>query len=319
MGKRRVRCLRALGVGRILGWDPREDRRQEAAEKYQVEPAAALAEALAQGPSLMIVSTPPDTHVGYAQMAARAGMHFFTEAGVMSEGFDELERLAEEKGLVAAPSCTMRFFPGPKKIKEVVSSGAIGRPCSFVYHSGQYLPDWHPWESIRDFYVSKPVTGACREIVPFELVWLTDVVGPFGAVKAFRGRLGDLDCDIDDVYHLLLTTADAGLIGHLTVDVLARPAVRAFRLIGTEGQVVWDADAAEVRWYTMADDRWETWRQGQGTVEAGYINPEEPYIEEIERVLLAMEGVKPYGYSYREDGRILDLLYQAEADSSGAQ
>ena len=39
----------------------------------------------------------------------------------------------------------------------------------FVYHSGQYLPDWHPWESYKDFYVSNPATGARREIVPFEL------------------------------------------------------------------------------------------------------------------------------------------------------
>lgn len=319
MGKRRVRCLKALGVGRILGFDPREDRRAEAAEKYGIEPFGDVDEALAEGPSVMIVSTPPDRHLEYALKAAQKGIHFFTEAGVLAEGFEELEELARRNNAAACPSCTMRFFPGPRKARELIESGTIGRPCSFTYHCGQYLPDWHPWESIKDFYVSNPLTGACREIVPFELVWLSEILGPFGKVKAMRGRLGDLDCDIQDTYHLLLTSADAKRIGHLTVDVLARPAVRVLRVVGTAGQLVWDASANRVDWYTMAEDRWESWTPGSGTIEAGYINPEEPYIEEIERVLLAAEGTRPYGYTYREDADILQLLYDAEADSPDAK
>ena len=71
------------------------------------------------------------------------------------------------------------------QIRDLLNKNIIGQPLSFIYHSGQYLPDWHPWEDYRKFYVSKRETGACREIVPFELVWLIDL---FGKVKTVTGR-----------------------------------------------------------------------------------------------------------------------------------
>ena len=55
----------------------------------------------------------------------------------------------------------MRYYFGPRRIKELLKAGAVGRPLTFTYQSGQYLPDWHPWESYKEFYVSKRETGAC--------------------------------------------------------------------------------------------------------------------------------------------------------------
>ena len=72
--------------------------------------------------------------------------------------------------------CRRLGGPGPRRIKQVVAAVAVGRPLAFTYQVGQYLPDWHPWESYKDFYVSKRATGAYREIVPFELAWLIDVL-----------------------------------------------------------------------------------------------------------------------------------------------
>ena len=37
MGKRRIRCLKALGINSIWGYDTREDRKREAKEKYQIQ------------------------------------------------------------------------------------------------------------------------------------------------------------------------------------------------------------------------------------------------------------------------------------------
>jgi len=315
MGKRRIRCLKALGVGRVVGFDPREDRRNEAAEKYGIETVETVKAGFVAKPNMAIISTPPDTHLPHAREACRRGVHFFTEAGVETEGFDKLQADAEKKGIVAAPSCTMRFFRGPKIIKEVLASGAIGRPCSFTHMVSNYLPDWHPWEDIRDFYVSKANTGACREIVPFELAWLTDVFGLFEEVKALRGRLGELGVDIDDVYHLLLAAPSRQIIGHLTMDVLGRPYVRRLHVIATGGQLIWNAGERIVRWYTMDDDQWHQRPEGAATVEAGYTSPEEPYIEELGAFLAAAEGGPAFPYTYADDAAVLNLLYRAEADS----
>ncbi len=101
---------------------------------------------------------------------------------------DELIAAVEASGSVAAPSCTMRFHPAVQLMRERLAQGTIGRPLAFTHHVGQYLPDWHPWEDYRTYYVSRRETGAAREIVPFELNWLTYLFGPVTDVAALRGK-----------------------------------------------------------------------------------------------------------------------------------
>ena len=314
MGKRRVRNLQAIQAGEIIGFDPREDRCREARNKYGIEVHRTIRQAMATRPDAWVISTAPDLHMAYARMALEAGKHFFTEASVTDEGMAELASGLSGRKIVGVPSCTMRFYPGPKKIKDWVTAGRIGRVLGFTYHSGQYLPDWHPWEDYRSYYVSKKETGACREIVPFELVWLTWVFGDVEALSCMKGKVGDLDVEIDDLYQLLLKFQGGG-IGHLMVDVLARPDVRHMRIVGTEGVIEWLAKKNIVRASTLPDYSWETVELNRGTVEKQYVNPEEPYIEEMSRFLRAIQGQEDFGYSYEEDHHILQILYQAEESS----
>src|SRR5436190_1017169 len=83
--------------------------------------------------------------------------------------------------------------------RERGARGTIGRPLAFTHHVGQYLPDWHPWEDYRTFYVSRRATGAAREIVLFELNWLSSLFGPVTAVTGMKAKLSSLEADIDDI------------------------------------------------------------------------------------------------------------------------
>jgi predicted dehydrogenase len=316
MGKRRVRCLRRLGFADIVGFDLRADRRAEAAEKYGIATTGDWAAAAAERVDAWIISTPPDTHSAYGLRAVDAGVAFFTEANVDEPETPELIARLAQTGVVGAPSCTMRYYAGPRAIKAAVSAGRIGRPLAFTYHSGQYLPDWHPWESYTDFYVSKKQTGACREIVPFELSWLVDVFGDVRDLRALKAKVTDLATDIDDVYQVIV--AFDGLIGHLMVDVVARPAVRQFRLLGSEGTLVWDQTGGTVAIWTAQSGAWETNPLERGTVEPGYIHGEEPYVAEMADFVAAVRGERPWPYSYADDERILALLLRAERDAAGA-
>ncbi len=314
MGKRRVRNLRHLGVEEIIGFDPRADRRAEAEQKYGIPTVADAAVGFDMQPDAAVISTPPDWHMPYALEAAKRGVHFFTEASVVEDGMDEVMAVCRtQPGLVAAPSCTMRFFPGPRKIQALVREGAIGKPYAFVHHTGQWLPDWHPWEDYRTYYVSKRETGACREIVPFELTWLTGIFGGVRAVQGFKTKLSDLDADIDDIYQTLLQF-DSGVTGMLQVDVLARAPVRSFRLLGSEGVVEWSGTENQVHLYTASSGEWTTFSLNQGSVEANYAkwSAEQPYIDEMQAFIAAIRGEKPFGYTYEEDRCVLRVLRAVE-------
>lgn len=321
MGKRRVRNLLALGLSpeSISGFDLRADRRAEAHDKYKIRTFENYAQALKEsGAEAVIISLPPDLHTQIALEAVKAGKSTFTEASLIDRGMLELRELGKKNGVITFPSCTMRFFLGPKTVHQIVHSGRIGKPLFWQYQSGQYLPDWHPWESIKDFYVGKRETGGCREIVPFELEWLIHTFGQVAEVDGRNHKLTDMGVDIDDVY-MLQVKHESGILGQLIVDVLSRVALRVFRVTGTEGSLEWDATRQLVRVYTVAKKEWEEISLNLGTVEKQYLNPEEPYIEEMGLFLRCVKEKREPEYSIPEDLKILATLYAGEKSSAQGQ
>ena len=295
MGKRRVRNLQALGIRDVAGFDVRDDRREEAAGKYAIKVFEELNEAINTfKPQALVISTPPDLHMHYAYAAYEKGLSCFIEASVVdAEKIRALHGKTVNTSILMLPSCTMRYFPGPKKVKELVRANAIGKVLNINYQSGQYLPDWHPWEPIGDYYVSMRETGAAREIVPFELTWLNDIFGRPDALACVRAKLTDMPADIDDIYHCLLRY-DGGALASLTVEVISRPrACRDLRILGTEGEMVLSGDFNSVRYINTSMDEWMEFKFDIGTVENQYINPEEPYIAEMKDFISAVEAADP--------------------------
>lgn len=316
MGKRRVRNLRALGVNSIAGIDPRRDRRDEASQKYGIPVFDNFDVALrTSNPNVLIISTPPDQHMHYARQGLQYGLHCFIEASVVdAECIANLASDVRDAGLVMAPSCTMRYYPGPQKVKELVRAGVIGKVLTFNYQTGQYLRDWHPWEGIEDYYVSRRETGAAREIVPFELAWLNEVFGQPTPLACVKEKLTDMPVDIDDVYHCILRY-DSGALANITVEVISRPvATREMRVLGTEGEIVFSADAKNVRYINTSLSDWVVLELERGTVESQYINPEEPYIAEIQDFLSAVRAndASLFPNSLEDDVRVLNTLYALE-------
>jgi predicted dehydrogenase len=323
MGKRRVRNLKANGINAITGYDTRRDRCDEAIQKYNIEILDNVSvDTLRRNFDAVVISTPPNLHMKYAFLSFEARVPMFIEASVTDpEKIDELDKKNKSLPvpLVIAPSCTMRYFPGPKLVKKLVADGSIGKALYFSYVVGQYLPDWHPWESIQDYYVSIKETGGGREILPFELTWLNDLWG--GEPKllnSFFGKLSQMDADIDDFYNVNLRFP-SGVIGNLTIEVLSLPkATREMRIIGEKGIIHFSGDHNTVTCSVRIGDRTkeEVFELSKGSVESQYINPEEPYIEEIKDFLNACQGKKGFPNTLQEDVVVLRNLIEIEKKAS---
>lgn len=313
MGKRRIRCLQTLGFRDITGVDPREDRRAEASRLHGITADPTVTAAHLAGADAVIVSTPPDRHLEYLRGAVEGGKPVFVEASVLATGLRELDAAARARNVVVAPSCTLRFHPAVQDIARIVRGGALGRVTNFSYHSGQYLPDWHPWEPVTDYYVSKPETGGAREIVPFELTWLTEVFGWPESVLGAHGASMDVGAPIDDTYAVTLKYPRT--IGVLIVDVVARAAVRRLLVNLERGQIAWDWAENAVRVYEADGGRWVTYHQPEPQAAAGYHKniTEQMYVDEVHAFVAAAEGRAPFPNTLADDIRVLDILYRAEA------
>jgi len=285
IGKRRIRSLKALNETDIIGFDLREDRRKEAEEEFGIETFATFKEALKEKPEIFIISTDPDQHLQYQFFAVSNNIHFFTEASVIREGIKEVINLLDLKNLtryiVGMPSSTMRFHPTVKRMKFIVEN-EIGKICTFTHHVGQYLPDWHTNEKITDYWVSKKKTGGGRELLPFELNWLTWIFGKIINVKSFIGNTLNFGDGIDDIYHVLMKF-ESGLIAHLLVDVVSRKYIRHTKLLCASGVLEFDI---------IIDDK--------------------IYIAEIKHFLNVVKKKEKASYTFEEDLKILDLRDKIE-------
>ena len=207
MGKRRIRNLKALAINNIVGFDLREDRRVEAFEKYNIEVVDSFEEGISSFKiDAFIISLPPDIHHIYMKKALDLSIPAFIEASVIDTDFEEIIAESKEKDICLAPSCTLFFHPAIKKISQIIKNGELGVISNFIYHSGQYLPDWHTYENVSEYYVSNKETGGGREIVPFELTWITLVLGfPKRVVGLYKNTIQISGAElIDDTYNLLM-------------------------------------------------------------------------------------------------------------------
>lgn len=316
MGKRRIRNLKTLGIKEIAGVDINNNRRNEVKEKYGINVYETHQSAMQVfNPDVFIVSTPPDLHMLYAYYAYENAINCFIEASVVdAEKIRELNEKIEKTSIIICPSCTMRYYPGPKKIKEIIRNNIIGKVLSFNYQTGQYLPDWHPWEKIENFYVSKRETGGAREIVPFELTWLVDIFGKMKPLSCIKTKLTDIPADIDDIYHCLLQFND-NILGNITIEVISRPKpTREMRILGSEGEIVFSADNNSIRYINSNMKDWIFFDLAKGTIENQYINPEEPYIEEIKDFIKAvnLKDRTVFPNSLKDDYDILQTLNKLE-------
>jgi predicted dehydrogenase len=317
MGKRRIRGLASLGVTEIVGVDPRADRRESALAVGCVAVDGCLDSVLAGAAyDVALVCTEPSVHMSIAERTVAARIDTFIEASVVEpERISTLGRTADGLGVIVCPSSTMRFFPGPTLLRALVRQEVIGRPLFMRYHVGQWLPDWHPWESVAEYYVGRRETGGCREIVPFELAWIVELFGRPQVVAAWKGKVSHLEVDIDDIYTFTLLFPNS-LVASMTVEVLSRPdATRVLSLVGSQGVAEIDGETKCVRHRTIDGNDWRTQYWLDDHVESGYSSPEAPYVEELACFLdtVSNRDASRFPNSMVQDRIILDILAEIES------
>lgn len=315
MGKRRIRNLQHLGFRAISGFDMREDRCKEVSTIYQIPVFNSWEAALSKvKPTALIISVPPDKHHLYINWAFENETHFFVEASVLDTDYDQFIAQESKNRIISAPSCTLSYHPAIIKLTDIVNTGYLGKLSSILYHSGQYLPDWHTYEKVSDYYVSNKATGGAREILPFELTWLTQSFGfPIRATGIYKKTISIEGApDIDDTYMLLADYETFVL--NLTVDVVSRYATRKMTINGDQKQLFWNWEDGNIKIFDPAKNQWEVIPYDAMPSQEGYNKniTEQMYIEEVRNFVDAIEGKKPFRNSLSNDLKVLQILYTLE-------
>lgn len=307
MGRRRIRNLQINGEKDIIGFDILPERGKEAEKKYGIRVIKDFKEISNKDFDVIIISTPPDKHGDYIRFALKNKKHFFVEHPTKSDGYKDILR-NKNLNIVKAPSCTMRFYRPIKMIRELLRSNRIGKILAFQYHMGQYLPDWHPWEDYRKVYFSKKETSACREMLPFELIWLNWLMNSSAVdINGTITKISDLEMDADDIILANIRYKNK-ILGNIIIDVISRKPFRTLRVLGSHGVLDWERFDSVIRVYNAKSKITDVIDVPKGHPEKGYVNEEEMYNDEIKAFLDAVYGKAKYPFSFKENLVNLKML-----------
>lgn len=315
MGKRRIRLISEHKDVELYGIDSQASRCAEVREKFGIECYGSIAEACqAHSVDAAIISTSPLSHAGIIRECLSRNLHVFTEINLVQDGYDENMALAEEKGRVLFLSSTFLYREENLKIIDRVRNAKC--PLNYIYHVGQYLPDWHPWESYNNYFIGDRRTNGCREILAIDLPWIVTAFGPIKNVYSVKSKNTGLNISYDDNYLITLEHA-SGAKGVFAVDVVSRKPYRHFDVYGENLQISWDGEPETLLEYDIenkkeiqliAEDKSE---HVEGY--AAYID-ENPYREELKTFLnlIADNSLNPI-WDFEKDKNLLDWITKIEA------
>lgn len=314
MGKRRIRLILKWNTKiEIIGVDLNKDRRREAEELFGILTYEKLEDALAET-DVVFVSTAPLSHSNIISKCLDAGVDVFTELNLVTDGYDANIKKAEEKKCVLFLSSTFLYRDEIKYIHQEVSRQT--RHMNYTYHTGQYLPDWHTWENIRDFFVGDSRTNGCREIFAIELPWLVAVFGEIKEVQVLKSKNTELSIDYADNY-MVLIQHETGHKGMLAVDVVSRKAVRNLEVYGEQIYLSWDGTPAGLRKLDITakkEQEIELYREvdhqegySSSIVENAYLNEIAAFFDMVENRNTVNEI-----YDFRKDKVILEWIDKIE-------
>lgn len=241
MGKRRARIVQRLFPSfNVVGIDMQDERRQAFHRDFSLPVFACLDDAREKMHlDAAIISTSPLSHGDIASECLACGLHVFTEINLQPYRYVENLQMAKEKGVQLFLSSTPLYREEVKFIDEKVKKA--NEPLVYTYHVGQYLPDWHPWEDYRNYFVAKRESNACRELFAIELPWLINTFGDIESIQVLSDKMSTLDLPYHDNY-MLIVRHKGGHKGMMAVDVVSREAVRDFCVYGENLFIKWDGN-----------------------------------------------------------------------------
>jgi len=306
MGKRRIRLIKEMYPDyTIVGIDGREDRRKEACSQFSIKCTDSINGV--DSANCAFICTSPLSHNSLIHECLLKGWNVFTELNLVSDGYQENISLAKTMGRTLFLSSTFFYR---EEIRYIRSKISVDKKWNYSYHIGQYLPDWHPWENYKDFFLGDKRTNGCREIMAIELPWLTATFGEVEIVNVLSDKLTALNIDYKDNFIIQLQHKN-GNKGALIVDVVSPVAVRKLEVYSEGAYISWNGTPDSVAEFDARSKKLVPVTLSEQTEHVdGYsaFVVENAYKNEIREFFNVVNGFSKAQYGFDQDLKVLQLI-----------
>ncbi len=312
MGRRRIRLIRNIDRNiDIFGIDFSESRRKQAEEELNICTSMTINEVV-EGNMIdaAFICTSPLSHPDLITQCLENNMHVFTEINLHTTGYDYNLNIAKKREKVLFLSSTLLYRREIQYIRDAVKG--CKRQVTYQYHVGQYLPNWHPWENYKDFFVGKKETNGCREFMAIDFPWIISVFGNVTNCSVIRRKISSLDLPYCDSYQIMFEHNNA--VGQIIVDVVSRKAVRNLEISGEELFLTWDGSPCGLYKFNIDNEKNENiilYDRTEKRTEYNNTIIEDAYAEEIKTFFNVISKSETPKYTFEEDYetiRLIDLI-----------
>lgn len=311
MGKRRIRLIKSnFPEVNIVGIDNSDERCKEVEDLFDIKTFNDSEEFFKDNDcEAVFISTPPLTHSKIINDALKADLNVFTEINLVKDLYDENIELANEKNLTLFLSSTQLYRKEINFIDSKISR--LSRTTNYIYHIGNYLPDWHPWESYKNFFVGNKKTNGCREILTIELPWIIKTFGRIKQVYVSKNKITHLDVDYPDSFFINIIHKN-GSNGVLIIDLVSRKAVRNLEIINENCYIQWDGTPdglEEFNFNSKEMEKINLYDEISNEEDYNQTIIENAYLEEIKDFFKVLDLNINHGlYSFEKDKYVIDVI-----------
>lgn len=315
MGRRRIRLIRKYNPSyEIVGLDLNNQKRIKIEEDFSIKTFSNLKSLLNNDKfDCAFVCTSPLSHGEIIKKCLYFNLHVFTEINLVTELYEKNIEFAKKHEKVLFLSSTFLYRNEVEYIKTKVK--ALTEQINYTYHVGQYLPDWHPWENIEDYFVSDIKTNGCREILAIELPWIVDIFGNIVNFSSIKSKMSSLNLTYNDNY-LIILEHENGNRGILEVDIVSRKPVRNLEVFSENLYLTWDGSPTGLKEYDITEktDKIINLYNNIDQLDnySNYI-VENAYYSEISTFFDLIESKNKTRYDFEKDKVILDLIDKIES------
>jgi len=309
IGKRHLNNLLSLSQ-KVAVVEPIKPKADEIEKKYKVKVYLKLNEALMEEYNAAIICNPNIYHIPTAIRVAQKGIHLFIEKPLSDSlgGVGDLIELVQKNRLLTFMGSNFKFHPSFKLMKKLLGKNAIGKVLSFTVITGQYLPDWHPWEDYRKGYSANRFLGGGVLLDSHEFDYIQWFLGPIKRIACFAGKYSDLHIDTEDIAEAVVELEDKS-IGNVHLDYIQHPYRRSYYFYGEKGTLEWSHREKSVLLYEVRNRKWRYFKEDKD------YDPNQMYLKEIKHFLNVLRGKEKSITNIYEAKQVLEVILAAKESS----
>lgn len=193
---------------------------------------------------LVVVSTPPASHVALAERALKGGVAVVVDKPFVVDSGDgeRLIRIAREEGQLLSVFQNRRWDGDFLTVRKLLAEGSLGTVRRFESRMETYKPlVTKPWKATSG---AEEGGGILYDLGPHLIDQALQLFGDAELMHAERAAYREMEGPDDDVF--LALRHSSGVISHLWMNALAPQAAPRFRVTGsTSAYTKWGVDVQE--------------------------------------------------------------------------